>query len=271
MFVLLPTGEPAQTGTAVVTLNLTDINDNAPVVVGGGAGRTDAFVVRRGDRLGTRIGVIKATDVDTADNGPPFEFSLACADGAGCDDFTLGMGRGLRHQHVPISVCKGRGLRHQHVPISVCEGRGLHHQHVPICVVRGGGCAINMCQSVCKGKGLCQLASVNQCVRGRGLFQLTCVNQCVRGGDLCQLTCANQCVRGGGLCQLTCANQCVRGGGLCQLTCASQCVRGGACHRCVVCREWAVRHVGGADGGALRWLQPSSDWPDSLLADRDGR
>ena len=74
------------TGTATLTVTLSDINDNAPVLA-----RNYQPVVEPNAPVGTSVVTVQASDPDTAAaSGKPFRFSTSCAaDNKACEAFTL--------------------------------------------------------------------------------------------------------------------------------------------------------------------------------------
>ena len=81
-------GEPPQTGTAVLMVNVEDVNDNAPQV------RVEPlFTVDSQARAGDEVARFYIDDADSEDNGPPFEIRSEC-NAAECTGYSLESGTG---------------------------------------------------------------------------------------------------------------------------------------------------------------------------------
>lgn len=63
-------GYPQQTGTATLTVNVLDINDNYPRIKG-----KPYATVKEGEAAQTLVTTVEGDDPDSAEHGPPFGFS----------------------------------------------------------------------------------------------------------------------------------------------------------------------------------------------------
>ena len=74
-------GHPPQTGTGTLIITLMDVNDNFPVFA-----ENYRPILYEGEDPGQTVVTISAKDLDTATNGPPFEFRLPCRGACPCTE-----------------------------------------------------------------------------------------------------------------------------------------------------------------------------------------
>ena len=85
------TGVPPQTGTATLVVTVVDVNDNKPEL----PEEYNNVVVRQTTQKDALVASFRASDRDSAKNGPPFDFTWNC-NAPECTDFRLTVIKGTQ-------------------------------------------------------------------------------------------------------------------------------------------------------------------------------
>ncbi|XP_053250387.1 cadherin-like protein 26 isoform X3 [Podarcis raffonei] len=123
-------GVPPQTGTGTIQLHLSDLNDNAPMLV------TSLLVVCRGKEKGPFL--VKAEDKDSDLYAEPFTFQLAETNGNMQDSWKLGQNF---DDSVELFMLKSLPSGIYEVPLHVFDRQGFFMEqtlHVGVCSCRDG-------------------------------------------------------------------------------------------------------------------------------------
>ncbi|XP_033009555.1 cadherin-like protein 26 [Lacerta agilis] len=123
-------GVPPLTGTGTIQLHLSDLNDNAPMLV------TPLLVVCKGKEKGPFL--VKAEDKDSDPYAEPFTFQLVETNGNGQDSWKLGQNF---DDSVELFMLKSLPPGNYAVPLHIFDRQGFSTEqtlHVGVCSCRDG-------------------------------------------------------------------------------------------------------------------------------------